>query len=141
MKKRYHAEVTLKAPKVPYRETIRAKAEAQGRHKKQTGGHGQFGDCKIRMEPMPRGGGFEFANEVFGGAIPRNFIPAVEKGIVESAARGYLAGLSGGGLQGYGLRRQLPRCRLERNVVQDGGAARFPQVHGDVPSHACWSRS
>jgi elongation factor G len=92
LKKRYHAEVVLKAPKVPYRETIRAKAEAPGRHKKQTGGHGQFGDCKIRMEPMPRGGGFEFASEVFGGAIPRNFIPAIEKGIVESAARGYLAG-------------------------------------------------
>jgi elongation factor G len=92
LKKRYHAEVHLKAPKVPYRETIRAKAEAQGRHKKQTGGHGQFGDCKIRMEPLPRGSGFEFGNEVFGGAVPRNFIPAIEKGIVESAARGYLAG-------------------------------------------------
>jgi len=92
LKKRYHAEVTLKSPKVPYRETIRVKAEAQGRHKKQTGGHGQFGDCKIRMEPMPRGGGFEFGNETFGGSVPRNFIPAIEKGIVESAARGYLAG-------------------------------------------------
>ncbi len=92
LKKRYHAEVTLKAPKVPYRETIRGKADAHGRHKKQSGGHGQFGDCKIRMEPLPRGGGFEFASEVFGGAIPRNFIPAIEKGIVESAARGYLAG-------------------------------------------------
>ena len=92
LKKRYHAAVTLKAPKVPYRETIRAKVEAPGRHKKQTGGHGQFGDCKIRMEPLPRGTGFEFASEVFGGAIPRNFIPAIEKGIVESAVRGYLAG-------------------------------------------------
>ncbi len=92
LKKRYHAEVTLKAPKVPYRETIRGRADAQGRHKKQTGGHGQFGDCKIRMEPLSRGAGFEFVNEIFGGAIPRQFVPAVEKGIVESAARGYLAG-------------------------------------------------
>jgi elongation factor G len=92
LKKRYHAEVTLKAPKVPYRESIRAKTEGHGRHKKQSGGHGQFGDCKIRLEPLPRGGGFEFASEVFGGAIPRNFIPAIEKGIVETSARGYLAG-------------------------------------------------
>ncbi len=92
LKKRYHTEVNLKAPKVPYRETIRGRADVQGRHKKQTGGHGQFGDCKIKMEPLPRGANFEFVNEIFGGAIPRNFIPAVEKGIVEAAQRGYLAG-------------------------------------------------
>jgi elongation factor G len=92
LKKRYGVDVELKAPKIPYRETIRGKADVQGRHKKQTGGHGQFGDCWIRLEPLARGGKFEFANEVFGGAIPRNFIPAVEKGIVEAAANGFLAG-------------------------------------------------
>lgn len=92
LKRRYHTEVTLKAPKVPYRETIRARAEAQGRHKKQSGGHGQFGDCRIRLEPLPRGAGFQFASEVFGGAIPRQYIPAVEKGIVETAQGGHIAG-------------------------------------------------
>jgi elongation factor G len=92
LKKRYSVDVTLKAPKIPYRETVRGTADVQGRHKKQTGGHGQFGDCWIRMSPLPRGGGFEFANEIFGGAIPKNYIPAVEKGIVETAANGYLAG-------------------------------------------------
>ena len=92
LKRRFNIEVTLKAPKIPYRETIRARAEAQGKHKKQTGGHGQYGDCWIKLEPMAHGAGFEFVNDIFGGAIPRNFIPAVEKGIVEAAARGYLAG-------------------------------------------------
>ncbi len=92
LKSRYNVEVTLKAPKVPYRETIRGTADVQGRHKKQTGGHGQFGDCWIKMEPLARGSNFEFANEIFGGSIPRQYIPAVEKGIVEAASHGYLAG-------------------------------------------------
>jgi elongation factor G len=92
LKRRYHTEVNLKAPKVPYRETIRGRADVQGRHKKQTGGHGQYGDCKIKMEPLERGKNFEFVNDIFGGAIPKNFIPAVEKGIIEAAARGHLAG-------------------------------------------------
>ncbi len=92
LKRRYGVDVELHAPKIPYRETIRGRADVQGRHKKQTGGHGQFGDCWIRVEPLPRGAKFAFENEVFGGAIPRNFIPAIEKGIVEAAEKGYLAG-------------------------------------------------
>jgi len=92
LKRRFGVEVNLKPPRIPYRETIKERVEAHGRHKKQTGGHGQFGDCKIKMEPLPRGAEFEFVDEIFGGSIPRNFIPAVEKGIQESRLRGYLAG-------------------------------------------------
>jgi elongation factor G len=92
LKRRFGVEVNLKPPRIPYRETIMASTEAHGRHKKQTGGHGQFGDCKIRVEPMPRGSDFEFVDDIFGGSIPRQFVPAVEKGIQEARMRGFLAG-------------------------------------------------
>ena len=92
LRRRFGVEVKLKLPRIPYRETIKASTEAHGRHKKQSGGHGQFGDCKIRVEPLPRGEDFEFANEIFGGTIPRQFIPAVQKGIQEAREKGYLAG-------------------------------------------------
>jgi len=92
MKRRFGVEVNLKPPRIPYRETITAATEAQGRHKKQTGGHGQFGDCTIKMEPLPRGSDFEFVDEIFGGSIPQQFRPAVEKGIQDARLRGYLAG-------------------------------------------------
>jgi elongation factor G len=90
--KKYNVDVILHPPKVPYRETITKAADAHGRHKKQSGGHGQFADCKITMEPLARGGDFEFVDEVFGGAIPRQYIPAVEKGIQDARVKGYLAG-------------------------------------------------
>jgi elongation factor G len=92
LKRRYGVEVELKAPKIPYRETVRGTANVQGRHKKQTGGHGQFGDCWIKIEPLPRGEKFQFVNDIFGGAIPRQYIPAVEKGVLEAAEQGFLAG-------------------------------------------------
>jgi elongation factor G len=92
LKRKYGAEVVLKAPKVPYKETIRASASAQGKLKKQSGGRGQYGDTWLKIEPLPQGKGFEFVDEIVGGAIPRNYIPAVEKGIKEAMAGGVLAG-------------------------------------------------
>ncbi|HDS29925.1 MAG TPA: elongation factor G, partial [Firmicutes bacterium] len=92
LKNKFTVEVTQKPPTIPYRETIKGKVEVQGKHKKQSGGRGQFGDCWLRIEPLPRGGHFEFVDEIFGGSIPRNFIPAVEKGCVESMLKGPVAG-------------------------------------------------
>ena len=92
LKRRFGVDVNLKPPRIPYRETIKASTEAHGRHKKQTGGHGQFGDCKIKVEPLSRGTEFEFVDDIFGGSIPRQFVPAIEKGIQDARTRGYLAG-------------------------------------------------
>jgi elongation factor G len=92
MKRKYNVSVVTKQPSIAYRETIRGEAEAHGRHKKQSGGRGQFGDCHIRLRPRPRGEGYEFVNAIVGGVIPGKFIPAVDKGIQEASQRGVLAG-------------------------------------------------
>ncbi len=91
LKRRFGVEVDVKPPKVPYRETIRGKTKVQGKHKKQSGGRGQFGDTWLEISPLPRGGGFEFENRIVGGAIPKTYIPAVEKGVHEAMAQGVLA--------------------------------------------------
>jgi elongation factor G len=92
LKRKFGVEMNLRIPKVPYRETIKGKARVQGKHKKQSGGRGQFGDCWIEMEPLERGGGFEFVDKIVGGVIPQQYRPAVEKGIVEAMEKGVVAG-------------------------------------------------
>ncbi len=92
LKRKFGVEVEQERPRIHYRETIRAKSEAQGKYKKQTGGHGQYGDCWLRLEPLKRGGGFEFVDEIVGGVIPSKYIPSVEKGVREACEQGYLAG-------------------------------------------------
>ena len=123
LKSRFGAEVTLKPPRVPYQETIRGSAKAHGRHKKQSGGRGQFGDCHIEIEPLAEGE-FEFVNNIKGGVIPTSFIPAVEKGVVEAMQQGVDRRLSAQGHPRAAVRRQLPHGRLVGDGVQDRGLDR-----------------
>ncbi|MCK4495415.1 MAG: elongation factor G, partial [Candidatus Aminicenantes bacterium] len=92
LRKRYSVNVDLKPPKIPYKETLKGKSDVQGKYKKQTGGRGQYGDVKIKMEPLVRGKDFEFEDKIFGGAIPKNYIPSIEKGIQEARKKGVVAG-------------------------------------------------
>jgi elongation factor G len=92
LQKKFGVNIDLEVPRVPYRETIKGHARVEGKHKKQTGGHGQFGDCWIEMEPNERGGGWVFENKIFGGAIPKQFVPAIEKGMIDTMSKGLLAG-------------------------------------------------
>ena len=92
MKRKYNVDVTVLPPRIPYKETVKGRAEVQGKYKKQTGGRGQYGDVWLKVEPLQRGGGFEFVDDIFGGAVPRNYIPSVEKGVRECMKRGILAG-------------------------------------------------
>jgi elongation factor G len=92
MKRKYNVDVNLLPPRIPYKETVKSRAEGQGKYKKQTGGRGQYGDTWLRVEPLPRGGGFEFVDDIFGGSVPRNFIPSVEKGVRDCMKKGIFAG-------------------------------------------------
>ena len=92
MKRKYNVDVSVLPPRIPYKETVKGRAEVQGKYKKQTGGRGQYGDVWLKIEPLQRGGGFEFVDDIFGGAVPRNFIPSVEKGVRECMKRGIYAG-------------------------------------------------
>ena len=92
LKRKFGVEVETSVPKIPYKETIKGKTKIQGKYKKQSGGRGQYGDCWLEIEPLPRSGGFEFVDKIFGGAIPKNYVPSVEKGVVEAMHEGVLAG-------------------------------------------------
>ena len=141
LKSRFGAEVTLKPPRVPYQETIRKSAKAHGRHKKQSGGRGQFGDCHIEIEPLEPGEGFEFVTKIKGGVIPTSFIPAVEKGVVEAMAHGAVAGYPGQGRARDALRRLLPLRWTRRRSRSSWPALRRCARRSSRPRRCCSSRS
>ena len=141
LKRKFGVEVTLSLPRVAYRETVRAHARVQGKHKKQSGGRGQYGDCWIELDPAGRGGGYEFVDKVFGGAIPRQYIPAVEKGVNGRNARGDRRRLPGGRRQGHPRRRVLPRRRQLGDGLQDRRVDGVSRRRCRKRSPCCSSRS
>ncbi len=119
MMREYKVEANVGKPQVAYRETIRKKAEAEGKYIRQTGGRGQYGHAKIRLEPQEPGKGYEFVNDIIGGSVPKEFIKPIDQGIREAMEGGVLAGYEMVDVKGHSLRRQLSRRRFERNGVQD----------------------
>ena len=130
MMREYKVEANVGKPQVAYRETIRKTAEAEGKYIRQTGGSGNYGHVKIRVEPNEPGKGFEFVNDIKGGVVPKEFIKPTEQGIREAMQGGVLAGYEMVDVKATLVRRQLSRCRLERNGVQD---CRFDGVQGSRP--------
>jgi elongation factor G len=128
MKERFGAEIELHPPRVPYLEAIRKSAKAHGRYKKQTGGRGQFGDCHIEIAPGEAGSGFEFIDEIKGGAIPKGFIPAVEKGVAEAMQHGTLAGYPVKDLQVRLYDGQYHRVDSSENAFKVAGSMAFKEA-------------
>ena len=124
MKRKFGVDILLETPKVPYKETIAAPKKIEYRHKKQTGGHGQFGHVWLEIEPMSRGSGFEFEVKIVGGAVPREYFPAVEKGVQKAMADGVLAGFPVVDLKARACRRELPSGRLVGHLLRDRGRPR-----------------
>ena len=141
LKSRFGAEVALKPPRVPYQETIRKPAKAHGRHKKQTGGRGQFGDCHIEIEPLRRGDDFEFVNAIKGGVIPHGFIPAVEKGVVEAMAHGPVAGYPVKGVRVRLVDGSYHSVDSSEHAFKAAGIDRDAPGDGAGRRRCCWSRS
>ena len=130
MMREFKVQANVGKPQVAYRETIRKKSEAEGKYIRQTGGSGQYGHVKIRLEPNEPGKGYEFVNDMVGGTVPKEFIKPIDQGIKEAMEGGVMAGYRNGRREGHAVRRQLSRCRFERNGVQD---RRFDGVQGSGP--------
>ena len=142
MKREFGVEANVGEPQVAYRETIKKPVDkVEGKFVKQSGGRGQYGHVWLKLEPQAPGKGFEFVDAIKGGSVPREYIPAVEKGIDETLPNGVLAGYPGGRRQGHAVRRLVPRRRLERERVQDGRLDGLQGRHAPARARCCSSRS